>query len=652
MLAQSSAMKRSSASFCLQSLLLLCSSCESFEEVDSARHDEAGLEVAGNAQRSSLRSVPLAAQALATLLVSQTPAALFQPCGQGGCRGLTKSVTITSHPLTLHRRGLHRHRSPAMADEDKQKVMLVAEHGMVPPSKASAKVQLVSNVYAGKERKVELTTHEGQMKMLEKKEGYELPTGILSPRAIAKDFKEGEGVEVLDKGFPWQKHEFLDGAEENERILSGFESIFSKMTGAEVPDWIGLEVALDEPENLRAGMDLSVAYIKNHQLDRCEMLLGRYVLPACAARGLPWVVKAIQDYATLKMKQNRNAESMLLLEKLESMLPPHPIMLHNMGLAYNSVRHHDKAMEKFKQAVSINKGKMAFDDHWNIGITLMHEKHFDQAFPELKQALDMALPDPKVDEITLAKIYSTCCNCLMKEYESIPKDEVMRRMTKAEQAEPYIRQAVTLYNQSVGVTNLYGGATYDLAKNLAAQSRHDEAEPRLHEAMLVEAHKDGIHPTMCHYMLETLMDLHNNGALTKETYSKYHDLLRVMLMNLHIRGFTKDGNGGVVMKEIAEFFMLSGSELVLPAQALLTKALHLVENHADDEADTSVIEWMIKMDLDKTKALRVSNGKEDAAAPAVAMKDESWLLEGPWGVPEGADKLLAIAETTQDVGVR
>jgi len=628
--------------FCLQSLLLLCCSCQSLEEVESARHREAGLEVAGTAHRSSLRSAPLAAQALATLLLSRRSAAAFQPCGLGGCRRVGKSPAAASHPLTSRRQRLLRHHAPAMGDKAGPKAELVSLHGMVPPSKAQAKVSLVSSVYAGKDRKMELTTHEGQRRMLEKKDSYELPTGVLSEKAMAKNFIEGEGVDVLDKGFPWQKHEFLDGAEENERILNGFETIFSKMTGAKKPDWIGLEVALDDPENLRAGMDLSVAYIKNHQLDRCEMLLGRYVLPACAARGLPWVVKAIQDYATLKMKQNRNAESMLLLEKLESMLPPHPIMLHNMGLAYNSVRHHDKAMEKFKQAVDINKGKMAFDDHWNIGITLMHEKHFDQAFPELKQALDMALPDPKVDEITLAKIYSTCCNCLMNEYNSIPQHEAERRMAKAKQAEPYIRQACTLYNMSVGVTNLYGGATYDLAKNLAAQNRLDEAEPRLHEALLVEAHKDGIHPTMCHYMLESLMDLHKRGALSKEKYSKYHDLLRVMLMNLHIRGYTKDGNGGVVMKEIAEFLMLSGAELALPAKALLKQALELVENHTDDVDDTSVIEWMIRMELQKasTMALEMPSKRDTAGIPQI--KKESWLLEGPWGVPEGAEKLLAL----------
>merc|ERR1712187_533500 len=139
-----------------------------------------------------------------------------------------------------------------------------------------------------------------------------------------------------------------------------------RMTGSNPPEWTGIEIALDDPENLRASLDLSVAYIKNYELDKCEVLLGRYALPACRARGMPWIVKGMQDYATLRMKQNRQAEAMLLLEDLESMLPPHPIMLHNLGLAYNSLRMHEKAMEKFKRAVALNNGKMAYDDYWNL----------------------------------------------------------------------------------------------------------------------------------------------------------------------------------------------------------------------------------------------------------------------------------------------
>merc|ERR1719217_1582675 len=127
------------------------------------------------------------------------------------------------------------------------------------------------------------------------------------------------------------------------------------MTGANPPNWFGLEEALDDSENLRACLDLSVAYIKNYQLDRCEMLLGRYGLPHCRVRGIPWVAKALQDYATLRMKQNRQPEALLLLEELEAMLPPHHIMVSNVGIAYNSLRRHDKALEKFEQSVELKK---------------------------------------------------------------------------------------------------------------------------------------------------------------------------------------------------------------------------------------------------------------------------------------------------------
>jgi len=487
---------------------------------------------------------------------------------------------------------------------------------------------------------VSSTTHEGMMRLLQQRT-VEMPTGILSEKAMAGLLEGGAGAEVLDRGFPWQEHDFLDGEEENARILTGFESAFARQTGAAPPEWQGLEVALDDPENLRASLDLSVAYIKNYELDRCEILLGRYALPACRARGLPWIAKALQDYATLRMKQNRQAEAMLLLEDLESMLPPHPIMLHNLGLAYNSLRMHDKAMAAFEQAVALKNGEMAYDDHWNIGITLNHTKRHRDAFLQLIRALELAPSDPKVDDVTLAKLNNTIGSCLQAASEEVPIEHAATRLGLSHEAEPYFRESARLYAGVIGKKHhLYGSAVHALSRNLVAQGRNQEAEPLLHEALWIEALKNGIHPTPCHAMLTELLDIHATGALPKEELAKYHDLLRVMLMHLHCRGFAADGNGGIVMQAIAKILMLSGQELARPALALLQKGLQLVEGHVEDVEDTSWIQLMIRLDMKKAEASLAL--PDNSAGHAALPQTEGWLLEGPWGMPEGSGAALGL----------
>jgi len=481
------------------------------------------------------------------------------------------------------------------------------------------------------------------MRLLQQKQ-INLPCGVLSPRAMAGQFSGGEGFEVLERGFPWSEHDYLDGAEENAIVLARFESEFSRKTGSTAPDWNGLEFALDDPENLRASLDLAVAYIKNYELDKCEVLLGKYALPACRVRGLPWICKALQDYATLRMKQNRQAEAMLLLEELEAMLPPHPIMLHNLGLAYNSLRMHEKAMWAFKQAIALKDGNMEFDDYWNIGITLKHMRKHKDAFRQLIKALELAPGSPNVDDVTLAKLNDSIGTCLQNASEDVSEKDVELRLGLAQEAEPYFRKAIELYRGVIGGKHhLYGGACHLLAKNLVSQGRSVDAEPLLYEAMWIEVLKDGIHPTPCHNMLTELLHLHKTGALVQDDLVKYHDLLRVMLMHLHCRGFLADGSGGVVMHAVAEILLLSGQELARPALALLRKGIKLVEDHDEDVVDTTWIQFAIRCEISKAQTCLALPSPSSSPSK---IQSELWLLEGPWGAPRGSESAIGISAPT------
>merc|ERR1711879_419641 len=93
------------------------------------------------------------------------------------------------------------------------------------------------------------------------------------------------------------------------------------------------------------------------------------------------------------------------------------------------------------------------------------------------------------------------------------------------------------------------------------------------------------------------------------------------------------------MQAIAKILLLSGQQLARPALALLRQGLKLVENHKEDVEDTSWIQLMIHMDIKKAQT---TLALPPAAGNSPAVQSEGWLLEGPWGVPDGSDIALGV----------
>eukprot|EP00435_Cladocopium_sp_Y103_P001860 s519_g1.t1 len=80
------------------------------------------------------------------------------------------------------------------------------------------------------------------------------------------------------------------------------------------------------PEVLAKGLDLAVVYLKNYALDKADALY-EVTKAQCLSRGLPWNVKWFQDCATLRCKQNRQAEAAPMLEEVAKLTPPHEATL-------------------------------------------------------------------------------------------------------------------------------------------------------------------------------------------------------------------------------------------------------------------------------------------------------------------------------------
>ncbi|CAJ1333507.1 unnamed protein product [Effrenium voratum] len=281
---------------------------------------------------------------------------------------------------------------------------------------------------------------------------------------------------------PWSEQDFLGGLEENQRIVQDCEAQFARLMAQH-------SEGFRAPEVLAAGMDLAVVYLKNYALDKADMLY-EVTKPHCLSRGLPWNVKWFQDCATLRCKQNRQAEAAPMLEEVAKLTPPHEATLRNLGTVYNQLREHDKAKVYFDAAAELVGGRDANgelildkEDLWNIGLVHKNKQNYEEAAPMLDQALEKWLKEDPDDDVTLAKLYDSVGSCY---------DEMGRH----DEAVGVLQKAKDLYDRSIGTESpLYGSACERLSRALVHGGRYQEGLDNLIEAFTVIALQDAVHPT-------------------------------------------------------------------------------------------------------------------------------------------------------------
>jgi len=375
--------------------------------------------------------------------------------------------------------------------------------------------------------------------------------------------------EVLDdatlrkEDFIWSEHEFNDGPKENKRVLRGFKAEFKKMV-AETPD------GLRNSRLLTAALDLALAYVKNYELDKAEAIYRR-AIGECRRRGLPWDVKCIQDMATLRCKQHRQADAAELLEELATKAPPHPATFINLGTVYNQLKQFDKAESWFLQAVNLKGGSPGREDLWNLGICKKNMKKYNEALPMLEQALTEFQEHEPEHPVTIAKLHCSVAGCL---YD----------MGRAADAIVQYRQAYDLYVGSVGKHSpLFCGTAEGLAKALNAEGRMEEAFEALVEAFEVLAKGDAVHPTPLFENLELALSIYDKQP--KVPLAKLAPLIDAAVENLDKRGQAEDGNAGLVMSRGAKVLSRAGGSKAR-ACALLQRGKALIQgSHDAGEAD-------------------------------------------------------------------
>ncbi|CAK9022729.1 unnamed protein product [Durusdinium trenchii] len=282
--------------------------------------------------------------------------------------------------------------------------------------------------------------------------------------------------ELESEDLVWSEHEFNDGDKENRRVLKKFTK--------------------ENPKLLTAALDLALACVKCYELDKADAIYRR-VLGECRRRGMPWDVKCLQDLATLRCKQHRQADAAELLEELaQKAAPPHPATFINLGTVYNQLRQYDKAESWFHQAVNLKGGTPEREDIWNLAICKKNMGQYEEALPMFEEVLrEFQVHEPH-HPVTIAKVHSSLGGCL---------HEMGRYTAAAEQFD----EAYSLYASTVGRHSpLFGGAAEGKAKALQKAERYEEAFEALLEAFEVHSRCDSVHPTPLFECLEMALTLH------------------------------------------------------------------------------------------------------------------------------------------------
>eukprot|EP00913_Durusdinium_trenchii_P008604 g8079.t1 len=278
-----------------------------------------------------------------------------------------------------------------------------------------------------------------------------LPKPPSPPTAPSTASDVGIGRGHLD--LVWSEHEFNDGDKENRRVLKKFTKEFKKM-------------AEETPEGIRK--------------------LG------CTLE------KCLQDLATLRCKQHRQADAAELLEELAQKAPPHPATFINLGTVYNQLRQYDKAESWFHQAVNLKGGTPEREDIWNLAICKKNMGQYEEALPMFEEVLrEFQVHEPH-HPVTIAKVHSSLGGCL---------HEMGRYTAAAEQFD----EAYSLYASTVGRHSpLFGGLVMSRAgKLLSKTSARGAAERLLREgrALIQQAH-DAKEANLAHEILEVDLLLH------------------------------------------------------------------------------------------------------------------------------------------------
>eukprot|EP01062_Namystynia_karyoxenos_P030286 TRINITY_DN22637_c0_g1_i1.p1 TRINITY_DN22637_c0_g1~~TRINITY_DN22637_c0_g1_i1.p1 ORF type:complete len:562 (+),score=184.34 TRINITY_DN22637_c0_g1_i1:70-1686(+) len=343
--------------------------------------------------------------------------------------------------------------------------------------------------------------------------------------------------------FEWSDQGFNEGRDANLQRVAEHEAEFTR----QLEGCGGWAVRMDG-EVLHRALDMGVVYIKNYLLDKADAIYAK-VLPLCRERGFPWVVRALQDTATLRFKQHRQKECASLLEELEAISPPHPATYENLGTVYNSLRMPDKAYRMFEMKILLQGGEYEGADYVSMGLVKKHVGRHQEALEMFEKALQICLEEEPDMPVSQGKLHGTVA-------------DARTQVGDLAGAEEQHQLAYDKFKTAIGHESpLFGGAAWKLAKCLVDRGKLEQGAEVYLEALHTHAVQDAPHPTPLMEIMDDVLVLHTQklqgGAAA---LARYLPKVEHALQNLQSRGMGDDANAGIVHHRAGEMYLWAGGE--------------------------------------------------------------------------------------------
>lgn len=360
----------------------------------------------------------------------------------------------------------------------------------------------------------------------------------------------------------WTDEDFQEGEAGNERRVHDLESEFKAIYAK--------SKSLDDPVTLGMALDLVGVYLKNYKIAKAAAIVED-ALPKCRKRGGVWLIKALNHASTVRMKQQRHAEALVMLRELESLIHFDPaeavelydMLYRNLGMALQALNKPEEALSYFLKCATI-KGVATWWDMWDCGYCMATVAFGSNDFHLLRRAgatiadaVPLHLRAEPGEYVMHAKICQALADCYLAlstmatemqggaaglddaEPSRLETPEIQNAITvlaaKAlpvmtpreylEEAEKYYVQAHRLFTDNCGETNdLSGWCAAAAALCLVQLENHNGALKYLLHAIYVYSKSD----------IPKLPQLRTNLGLVTQCHNQLQDpaLLAAFLPHL------------------------------------------------------------------------------------------------------------------------
>eukprot|EP01059_Diplonema_ambulator_P006587 TRINITY_DN16238_c0_g1_i1.p1 TRINITY_DN16238_c0_g1~~TRINITY_DN16238_c0_g1_i1.p1 ORF type:complete len:503 (+),score=85.08 TRINITY_DN16238_c0_g1_i1:63-1511(+) len=380
-------------------------------------------------------------------------------------------------------------------------------------------------------------------------EGVGLMDVISLKESVAEVMGEGHyGVRVLEGAVEkaavlnrrWTDEEFQDGEVGNEMRVADLENEFRKTYDK--------TNSLGDPVTLGLALDLVGAYLKNYKVAKAAAIMDE-ALPICRTRGGVWLIKALNHASTVRMKQQRHSEALIMLRELETCIPYKPeeavelydMLYRNIGMALQALDKPDQALPYFLKCAQL-KGVATWWDRWDVGYCMatvsFNKSDFEllrKATATITEAIPLHLKAEPGEHVMHAKICQALGDCylalatlqgnqsntttgkIVTEGLAVLSQEIIPILPQDEyfeRAEVQYKKAHKLFTDNCGKTNdLSGWCAASVALCLVQRGKHEESLQYLQHAIYVYSKSD----------IPKLPQLLNNLELLTTAFNQIQD---------------------------------------------------------------------------------------------------------------------------------